>query len=72
MPEMKAMEFTNKLNLQPVTRPVPQPKAGNPDSGLRQERLLQRSSGIRPVIMRMARHDPRRCQGTNSQASLQN
>ena len=35
MPEMKAMEFTDKLNLQPVTRPVPQPKAGNPDSGLR-------------------------------------
>ena len=28
MPEMKAMEFTDKLNLQPVTRPVPQPKAG--------------------------------------------
>jgi reactive chlorine resistance protein C len=27
MPEMKAMEFTDKLNLQPVTRPVPQPKA---------------------------------------------
>ena len=23
MPEMKAMEFTDKLNLQPVTRPVP-------------------------------------------------
>jgi hypothetical protein len=35
MPEMKAMEFTDKLNLQPVTRPVPQPKARNPDSGLR-------------------------------------
>ena len=35
MPEMKAMEFTDKLNLQPVTGPVPQPKAGNPDSGLR-------------------------------------
>jgi NADPH:quinone reductase-like Zn-dependent oxidoreductase len=28
MPEMKAMAFTDKLNLQPVTRPVPQPKAG--------------------------------------------
>jgi hypothetical protein len=28
MPEMKAMEFTDKLNLQSVTRPVPQPKAG--------------------------------------------
>jgi NADPH:quinone reductase-like Zn-dependent oxidoreductase len=28
MPEMKAMEFTDKLNLQPVTRPVPQLKAG--------------------------------------------
>ena len=28
MPELKAMEFTDKLNLQPVTRPVPQPKAG--------------------------------------------
>ena len=28
MPEMKAMEFTDKLNLQPVTRLVPQPKAG--------------------------------------------
>jgi len=27
MPEMKAMEFTDKLNLQPVTRPVPEPKA---------------------------------------------
>jgi hypothetical protein len=24
---MKAMEFTDKLNLQPVARPVPQPKA---------------------------------------------
>jgi len=72
MPEMKAMEFTDKLNLQPVTRPVPQPKAGEiliqvyATGG-----LLQRSSGIPPVIMRMARHDPRRCQGTNSQASLQ-
>jgi hypothetical protein len=28
MPEMKAMEFTDKLNLQPVKRPVPEPKAG--------------------------------------------
>src|SRR5262245_38277451 len=28
MPEMKAMEFTDKLNLQPLTRPVPEPKAG--------------------------------------------
>ena len=28
MPEMKVMEFTDKLNLQPATRPVPQPKAG--------------------------------------------
>ena len=28
MPEMKAMEFTDKLNLQPVTRPVPEPNAG--------------------------------------------
>jgi NADPH:quinone reductase-like Zn-dependent oxidoreductase len=28
MPAMKAMEFTDKLSLQPVTRPVPQPKAG--------------------------------------------
>lgn len=28
MPEMKAMEFTDKLKLQPVTRPVPQPKVG--------------------------------------------
>jgi hypothetical protein len=72
MPEMKAMEFTDKLNLQPVTRPVPEPKAG--------EILIQvyatggtptEKSGIPPVIMRMARHDPRRCQGTNSQASLQ-
>jgi hypothetical protein len=27
MPEMKAMEFTDKLKLQPVTRPVPEPKA---------------------------------------------
>ena len=27
MPEMKTMEFTDQLNLQPVTRPVPQPKA---------------------------------------------
>ena len=73
MPEMKAMAFTDKLNLQPVTRPVPQPKAGEiliqvyaTGGG-----LLQRSSGIRPVIMRMARHDPRRCHGTNSQASMQ-
>jgi hypothetical protein len=72
MPEMKAMEFTDKLNLQPVTRPVPEPKGGEiliqctPLEG-----LLQRSSGIPPVIMRMARHDPRRSQGTNSQAWLQ-
>jgi hypothetical protein len=28
MPEMKAIEFTDKLNLQPVTRPVPQPFEG--------------------------------------------
>jgi NADPH:quinone reductase-like Zn-dependent oxidoreductase len=28
MPEIKAVEFTDKLNLQPVTRPVLQPKAG--------------------------------------------
>src|SRR2546430_838543 len=35
------------------------------------EELLQRSSGIPPVIMRMARHDPGRSEGTNSQASLQ-
>lgn len=28
MVEMKAMEFTNELNLQPVLRPVPQPEAG--------------------------------------------
>ena len=28
MPEMKAMEFTYNLNLQPETRPVPETKAG--------------------------------------------
>ena len=28
MPEMKAMEFTYNLNLQPETRPVPESKAG--------------------------------------------
>jgi NADPH:quinone reductase-like Zn-dependent oxidoreductase len=28
MPEIKAMEFTDKPNLKPVTRPLPQPKAG--------------------------------------------
>jgi NADPH:quinone reductase-like Zn-dependent oxidoreductase len=28
MPEMKVMEFTDRLSLQPVTGPVPQPKAG--------------------------------------------
>jgi hypothetical protein len=28
MPEMKAMECTDKLNLLPVTPPVSQPKAG--------------------------------------------
>jgi NADPH:quinone reductase-like Zn-dependent oxidoreductase len=28
MPEMKANEFRDKLNLQPVIRPIPQPKAG--------------------------------------------
>ncbi len=46
MPEMKAMEFTDKLNLQPVTRPVPQPKAGNPDSGLRHWRDSYREALI--------------------------
>ena len=28
MAKMKAMEFTDELNLQPVIRPVPQPQAG--------------------------------------------
>ena len=28
MAEMKAMEFTDELNLQPVRRPVPEPQAG--------------------------------------------
>ena len=28
MAKMKAMEFTDKLNLQPVIRPVPEPLAG--------------------------------------------
>ena len=28
MAKMKAMEFTDKLNLQPVIRPVPEPQAG--------------------------------------------
>ncbi len=28
MAEMKAMEFTDELNLQPVIRPVPEPQAG--------------------------------------------
>ena len=72
MPEMKAMEFTDKLNLQPVTRPVPEPKAGEiliqvyATGGTPTEKLWYTT-----VIMRMARHDPRRSQGTNSQASLQ-
>ena len=72
MPEMKAMKFTDKLNLQPVTRPVPEPKAGEiliqvyATGGTPTEKLWYTTSH-----MRMARHDPRRCQGTNSQASLQ-
>jgi len=37
MPEMKAMEFTDKLNLQPVTRPVPE--SDKPVLGQRLERL---------------------------------
>jgi NADPH:quinone reductase-like Zn-dependent oxidoreductase len=28
MAKMKAMEFTDKLNLQPEIRPVPEPQAG--------------------------------------------
>ena len=28
MAKMKAMEFTDELNLQPVIRPVPEPQAG--------------------------------------------
>ena len=28
MAKMKAMEFTDELNLQPVRRPVPEPQAG--------------------------------------------
>jgi hypothetical protein len=28
MAKMKAMEFTDKLSLQPVIRPVPEPRAG--------------------------------------------
>jgi hypothetical protein len=44
VPEMKAMEFTDKLNPQPVARPVPQPKAGNPDSGLRHCRDFYREA----------------------------
>ena len=28
MAEMKAMEFTDELTLQPVRRPVPEPQAG--------------------------------------------
>ena len=72
MPEMKAMEFTDKLNLQPVTRPVPQPKAGEiliqvyATGGTPTEKLWYTTSHYA-----MARHDPRRSQGTNSQASLQ-
>ena len=33
MPEMKAMEFTDKLNLQPVTRPVPESDNPSWDKG---------------------------------------
>jgi NADPH:quinone reductase-like Zn-dependent oxidoreductase len=69
---MYAKCLADMLNLQPVTRPVPQPKAGEiliqvyATGGTPAEKLW-----YTPVIMRMARHDPRRSQGTNSQASLQ-
>ena len=39
MAKMKAIEFTDKLNLQPVIRPVPEPQAG--------EILIQVSAGRR-------------------------
>jgi NADPH:quinone reductase-like Zn-dependent oxidoreductase len=51
MPEMKAMEFTDKLNLQPVTRPAPQPKAGDiliqvyATGGTRTEKLCHYADG---------------------------
>ena len=50
MRELKAMEFTDKLNLQPVTRPVPQPKAGEmliqvyATGGIPTEKLLYTTS----------------------------
>ena len=62
MPEMKAMEFTDKLNLQPVTRPVPEPKARQiliqvyTTGETTTEKLWYTTSH-----MRMARHD-RKCQ----------
>jgi NADPH:quinone reductase-like Zn-dependent oxidoreductase len=61
---MYAKCLADMLNLQPVTRPVPQPKAGEiliqvyATGGTPAEKLW-----YTPVIMRMARHDPRRMPG---------
>lgn len=71
MAEMKAMEFTDELNLQPVRRPVPEPQAGEIliqvfAAGV----TLQRSFGIPPVTMRTVQPDPRRFPDMNSQAQL--
>lgn len=73
MPEMKAMEFTDKLNLQPVTTSRTSTEGGrNPDSGLRhwrdsyREALVYHQSlcGWLDTIQGDAK-------ATNSQASLQ-
>jgi NADPH:quinone reductase-like Zn-dependent oxidoreductase len=51
MAEMKAMEFTDELNLQPVRRPVPEPQAG--------EILIQVSAaGVAPTEKLLVYHPP--------------
>jgi len=72
MAEMKVMEFTEELNLQPARRPVPEPQAGEvliqvSAAGVRP---LQRSFGIPLATMRTVQSDPRRFPDMNSQARL--
>ena len=51
MAKMKAMEFTDKRNLQPVIRPVPEPQAG--------ELLIQVSAvGVMPYRKVLVYHQP--------------
>jgi hypothetical protein len=51
MAEMKAMEFTDELKLQPVRRPVPEPQAG--------EILIQVSAaGVNPYREALVSHQP--------------